>query len=101
MASASNFAKSQDTLWSIAADTGGKALLDSNDLGRGIVDAEKAESSYYIIGYYTSNDKPDGKFRRIKIAVNAPGCAGCGISPGLLRQQGFRQIHNRRQRTPA
>jgi VWFA-related protein len=69
LANTSNLQRSQDTLWSIAADTGGKALLDSNDLGRGIVDAEKAESSYYIIGYYATNDKPDGKFRRIKISL--------------------------------
>jgi VWFA-related protein len=89
MASASNFAKSQDTLWSIAADTGGKALLDSNDLGRGIVDAEKAESSYYIIGYYTSNDKPDGKFRRIKIAVNAPGSQAAEYRQGYYANKIF------------
>ncbi len=69
MANISNFQRSQDTLYSIAADTGGKALLDSNDLGKGIIDAEKATGSYYIIGYYASNDKPDGKFRRIKIAI--------------------------------
>ncbi len=70
MSNLGNFQKSQDTLYSIAADTGGKALLDSNDLGKGIIDAEKATGSYYILGYYASNDKPDGKFRRIKIAVN-------------------------------
>jgi hypothetical protein len=69
MANLSNFQRSQDTLYSIAADTGGKALLDSNDLGKGIIDAEKATGSYYIIGYYASNDKPDGKFRRIKITI--------------------------------
>src|SRR5580692_7161868 len=66
----SNFQRSQDTLYSIAADTGGKALLDNNDLGKGIENAEKSESSYYIIGYYTTNDKLDGKFRRIKITMS-------------------------------
>jgi len=66
----SNFQRSQDTLYSIAADTGGKALLDNNDLGKGIENAEKSESSYYIIGYYTTNDKLDGKFRRIKISLS-------------------------------
>lgn len=63
------FQQSQDTLYSLAEDTGGKALLDSNDLARGIVDAERAVSSYYILGYYTSNGELDGKFRRIKISV--------------------------------
>src|SRR5580700_4209973 len=70
MASMSNFQRSQDTLWTMAADTGGKALLDSNDLAAGIVQAQKSTSSYYIIGYYTSNAALDGKLRRIKISLN-------------------------------
>jgi VWFA-related protein len=58
---------SQETLYTLAADTGGKALLDNNDLGLGIVQAQKEISSYYILGYYTSNDKLDGRYRRIKL----------------------------------
>ena len=69
MAQQMNFAKSQDTLYTLASDTGGKAMLDYNDLGQGMVNAEKAISSYYIIGYYTSNDALDGKFRRVKITL--------------------------------
>ena len=69
MAQQMNFAKSQDTLYTLASDTGGKAMLDYNDLGQGIVNAEKAITSYYIIGYYTSNTNPDGKFRRVKITL--------------------------------
>jgi VWFA-related protein len=62
--------RSQDTLWSLAADTGGKALLDVNDLGLGIVNAQKAITSYYVLGYYTSNAALDGKQRKIKITLN-------------------------------
>jgi len=65
-----NFQQSQDTLFALAGDTGGKALLDYNDLDRGIVQAQHAISDYYIIGYYTSNTTQDGKFRRIRISVN-------------------------------
>jgi len=64
-----NFERSQDTLYTLATDTGGKAMLDSNDLVAGIVAAEKAITGYYIIGYYTTNDKLDGKYRRIKITL--------------------------------
>jgi len=70
MAASSNFSKSQDTLWTMAADTGGKALLDNNDLAAGIVKAQKSVSSYYIIGYYPTNEALNGKFRRIKISLN-------------------------------
>ena len=69
MAMMNGFQRSQDTLYALAADTGGKALLDVNDLTVGIVQAQKAISDYYIIGYYTTNTTLDGKFRRINIAV--------------------------------
>lgn len=65
-----NFQYSQDTLYSLAADTGGKALLDSNDLDRGILQAQDAISDYYIIGYYTTNPARNGRFRRVKISLN-------------------------------
>jgi VWFA-related protein len=83
MALTSNFQKSQDTLFALAADTGGKALLDNNDLSMGIVQAEKNVSSYYIIGYYTTNAAMDGKFRRIKIALTN------GLAASLDYRQGY------------
>ncbi len=70
MAFSANFQKSQDTLWALAADTGGKALLDNNDLEMGMLNAQKAISSYYLIGYYSANQALDGKFRRVKITLN-------------------------------
>lgn len=69
-AATNNFQRSQDTLYALAADTGGKALLDTNDLTRGIVEAQRSVSSYYLVGYYTTNQTLDGKFRRVKISLN-------------------------------
>ena len=80
---AANFQQSQDTLWAMAADTGGKAFLDNNDLAAGMVRAQKSVSSYYIIGYYTSNTALDGKFRRIKISLNG------NLSASLDYRQGY------------
>jgi len=68
-ANVSNFQGQQETLYTLASDTGGKALLDNNDLAMGIVQAQKDISSYYIIGYYSKNEALDGRYRRIKIAV--------------------------------
>ena len=65
----SRFQGQQETLYTLAADTGGKALLDNNDLSMGIVQAQKDIASYYIIGYYSTNEALDGHFRRIKISV--------------------------------
>jgi len=64
-----NFQGSQDTLYALAGDTGGRALLDSNDLDRGIVQAQQAISDYYVIGYYTTNAERNGKFRRVHVSV--------------------------------
>jgi VWFA-related protein len=64
-----SFQYSQDTLYALAGDTGGKALFDSNDLDHGIVLAQEAISDYYVIGYYTTNANRDGKFRHVKIAL--------------------------------
>src|SRR3569833_422422 len=78
------FKMSQDTMYSLAADTGGKALLDANDLDRGIVQAQDAISDYYIIGYYTTNPAKNGRFRRVKIALS-----GKSLDAKLDYRQGY------------
>ncbi len=50
LSSMTGFLASQDTLYALAKDTGGKALLDNNDLGVGIVDAAQTMTSYYMVG---------------------------------------------------
>ncbi len=66
---ANGLERSQDALYALAADTGGQALLNNNDLSAGIVQAQKAISSYYVIGYYSTNTALDGKFRRIVVTL--------------------------------
>jgi VWFA-related protein len=83
LAFTSNFAQSQDTLWALAKDTNGKALLDYNDLASGIVHAQQSVSSYYVIGYYSPNAALDGKYRRIKISLRE------GLTASLDYRQGY------------
>jgi VWFA-related protein len=59
----------QETLVTLAEDTGGKALLENNDLGLGIQQAQKDINSYYIIGYYSSNANKDGRYRRTEVKL--------------------------------
>jgi VWFA-related protein len=70
MATTSNLQQSQDTLFSLAGDTGGKALLDYNDLTKGIVQAQQSITNYYILEYYPTNTALNGKFRHVKVSVN-------------------------------
>jgi VWFA-related protein len=60
---------SQETLVTLAEDTGGRAFLDSNDLALGIKNAQDAMGSYYIVGYYSTNAAEDGKYRRISVKL--------------------------------
>ena len=89
VAAADRFQKSQDTMYSLAADTGGKALFDNNDLTRGIVQAQHAITDYYIVGYYTTNTAQNGKFRRVKITVAAPADANLAYREGYYANKEF------------
>jgi len=83
----SRFARSQDTLYALALDTGGKPLLDNNDLGRGIVNAQHADSDYYILGYYTSNTAVNGKFRKVKVSLNSEMAANLDFRQGYFGEK--------------
>ncbi len=66
-------ATTQETLVTLAGDTGGKAFLDSNDFGRVFTGVQQDTSLYYLLGYHSSNAARDGRFRRITVRVNRPG----------------------------
>ncbi len=59
----------QETLVTLAADTGGKALLDSNDLTVGMTQIQKDIESYYILTYASANTAEDGRYRRIQVKL--------------------------------
>ena len=64
-----SFHNQQETLYSLAAETGGKALLDSNDLTLGITQVQRDMASYYILSYSSSNQSEDGRYRRIQVKM--------------------------------
>jgi len=66
-----SFHNTQETLDTLAADTGGKALLDSNDLTLGMTQVQKDISSYYMLTYASTNAAEDGKYRRIQVRLAA------------------------------
>jgi VWFA-related protein len=88
----SNFQQSQDTLYALASDTGGKALLDNNDLNQGIVDAQRAVSDYYVLGYYATNTAKNGRFRRIKISIAGNPDADLNYRQGYYADKEFNKF---------
>jgi VWFA-related protein len=75
--------QSQDTYYALAKDTGGRAMFDNNNLSMGISQAARAVSGYYLLGYYTKNPAPDGKYRRVKVALAA------GVEAELAYRAGY------------
>jgi VWFA-related protein len=63
---------SQETLYTLAADTGGKAFMDTNDLSGVFSVVQKDTSAYYVLGYSSSNHSRDGRYRRLKVQINRP-----------------------------
>jgi len=63
-------AASQETLSTLAADTGGKAFFDSNDFSGVFTQVQKDSSAYYVLGFTSTNPLKDGHYRRLKVVVN-------------------------------
>ena len=78
------FQRSQDTLYALAKDTGGKAMFDYNDLSLGIKQAADAQTSYYVIGFYSTHTVNDGKYRRVKVSL-----ANTGLQAELTFRPGY------------
>jgi VWFA-related protein len=62
-----------DSLRTMADNTDGVAIVNSNDLDRGLRRVVDDLSSYYLLGYYSSNTKADGGYRTIKVRVKRSG----------------------------
>ena len=60
-------------LRTLAVDTDGIAVIDTNDIDSGLKRIVADMSSYYLVGYYTKNAKLDGRFRKISVRVKRPG----------------------------
>jgi VWFA-related protein len=60
---------SQDNLRTLAEETGGVAFVGRNDFDAAFDRIVQENSSYYVLGYYSTNDRRDGKLRNITVRV--------------------------------
>jgi VWFA-related protein len=65
----SNFA-SQETLGTLASDTGGKFFSDSNDFAPAFQQVQHDTEAYYILGFKSTDLARDGRFRHLTIKLN-------------------------------
>ena len=68
-----NLRLAQDNLQDLADGTGGMAFINSNDLSNAFTRIVEDNSAYYVIGYYPTNDRRDGRNREIEVRVTRPG----------------------------
>jgi VWFA-related protein len=62
-----------EVLRTLALNTDGLAVVNSNDLEKGIARITADLTSYYLLGYYSTNAKLDGTFRSIRVRVTRQG----------------------------
>jgi len=82
-------AAQQETLTTLAADTGGTAFLDSNDFGEAFGKVTKDISSYYILGYASTNPDRDGRYRRITVRLRNKGDVKVEAREGYYADRDF------------
>src|SRR6202043_1336761 len=61
--------KSQDTLRTLADETGGLAVIDENDIDSGLKRIDADTSDYYILGYYSKNPSRVKRVRQLDVRV--------------------------------
>jgi len=62
-----------NSLLTLAEETGGFAVINTNSFESTFNRIVEENSSYYVLAYYPPNPKRDGKFHNIRVRVNRPG----------------------------
>src|SRR5689334_4003323 len=69
IASTGELEATQDALSALAADTGGRALRNTNFFDRWLTNVLDETSNYYLVAWRPENDEEKAKFRHVKISI--------------------------------
>ena len=61
------------TLQVLAENTDGRAIVNRNDLAKGMEQIVRDSSAYYLVGYNSTQAPQDGKFHPIRVRIKRPG----------------------------
>jgi VWFA-related protein len=70
------------TLYQLAAETGGRTIINTNDFAAGLNRVFEDTSAYYVLGYTPTRTEDDGKFHKISVKVKRSGTR-------VLARQGY------------
>ena len=65
--------RSQDTLRVLSDETGGFAAVNRNDFRDVFARIIQDNSGYYLLGYYSTDTRRDGRFRKLEVRLKQPG----------------------------
>jgi len=65
--------RTQDSLRTLAEQTGGIAVVNQNDMDKALKRIDAETSDYYVLGYYSSNPDPLRKTRKIEVKAKRDG----------------------------
>jgi VWFA-related protein len=57
----------------LAEVTGGFAFVNQNNFDQAFTRLVRENSAYYILGFYSTNERRDGRFRKVEVRVKRPG----------------------------
>jgi VWFA-related protein len=86
-----SLSSSQETLVTLAHDTGGRSFSDSNDLSLAMKQVQADTNVYYVLGYFSTNSKEDGKYRKIRVELNRQNVK-VSHRPGYFASKAFGQL---------
>ncbi|MCC7325170.1 MAG: VWA domain-containing protein, partial [Burkholderiales bacterium] len=61
------------SLQTLAENTDGRAIINRNDLAKGMEQIVRDSSAYYLVGYNSTQAPQDGKFHAIRVRIKRPG----------------------------
>ena len=71
-----------DSMYRLASETGGRAVLNTNNFELGLNKVIEDASAYYLLGYSPTRSEDDGKYHKISVKVKRPGAH-------VLARQGY------------
>jgi len=92
---------SQDSLRVLAANTGGFAAINRNDFNTAFDRIVQENSQYYLLGYYSTNSRRDGRYRKIQVRVTRPGLRVARARNGYYEARGRRPADAKPTANPA
>ncbi len=67
------YVRAADSMYMLAAETGGRAILNTNNFALGLRQVMEDASAYYLVGYTPTRSEDDGKYHKISVKVKRPG----------------------------